>query len=255
MSIVHGIELAPVTGHHANDIEASDTKKDPYEPNVLDIDDAEKGDTTGGHDIIPPGVDPDLVRREQVHRGLKQRHIQVGLMMYTRLILQMIALAGAIGTGLFLGSGRSIRRAGPVGTLIGYSAVGFLVICVMGCIGETSALAPVSGAYIRHAELFVDPALSFAIGWSTFYGSAVSVPAEWTAVAVLMSYWSDLSPAIWISICIGMSERPELCRPLTRSHHIRYQSLLHTHLWRSGTRLRFPQDRSDPRTDSLRTDL
>ncbi|WVR04906.1 hypothetical protein IAU60_001918 [Kwoniella sp. DSM 27419] len=62
-------------------------------------------------------------------------------------------------------------------------------MCVMSCIAETSALAPVSGAYIRHAELFIDPALSFAIGWSTFYGSAVSVPAEWTAVAQVVSYW------------------------------------------------------------------
>jgi amino acid transporter len=96
----------------------------------------------------------------------------------------MIALAGAIGTGLFLGAGRSIRRTGPLGSLIAYTAVGGLVISVMGCIAELSSLAPVSGAYIRHSDLFVDPALSFAIGWSTFYGSAVSVPAEWTAVAV-----------------------------------------------------------------------
>lgn len=166
----------------------------------------------------------------------------------------MIALAGAIGTGLFLGSGRSIRRAGPLGTLIGYSAVGFLVICVMACIGETSALAPVSGAYIRHAELFVDPALSFAIGWSTFYGSAVSVPAEWTAVAVLCSYWSDLSPAIWITICIGESFRvTRLCRfSLHRdSHHFCDQSLLHPSLWRGRAHLGIPQDCSHPWFDPL----
>lgn len=77
-----------------------------------------------------------------------------------------MALAGAIGTGLFLGSGRTIRRTGPAGALICYSAIGGLVLCVMGCIAEMSALAPVSGAFVRHAELFVDPALGFAIGWS-----------------------------------------------------------------------------------------
>jgi amino acid transporter len=76
-------------------------------------------------------------------------------------------------------------------------------MCLMACIAEMSALAPVSGAFVRHAQLFVDPALSFTIGWSTFYGSAVSVPAEWTAVAVIVSYWSDLNPGIWIAICIG----------------------------------------------------
>jgi hypothetical protein len=117
----------------------------------------------------------------------------------------MIALAGAIGTGLFLGSGKSIRRAGPAGTLIGYAAVGTLVMSVMGCLAEMSALAPISGAFVRHSEFFVDPALSFAIGWSSFYGSAVSVPGEWSAVAVVMTYWSDLNPGIWIAICIGES--------------------------------------------------
>lgn len=112
------------------------------------------------------------------------RSVQLINLQDRRTDAQMIALAGAIGTGLFLGAGRSIRRAGPLGSLIAYTAVGGLVISVMGCIAELSSLAPVSGAFIRHSELFVDPALSFAIGWSCFYGSAVSVPAEWTAVAV-----------------------------------------------------------------------
>lgn len=114
----------------------------------------------------------------------------------------MIALAGAIGTGLFLGSGKSIHRAGPAGTLIGYGLVGVLVMSVMGCLAELAALAPISGAFVRHSEYFVDPALGFAIGWVCFYGSVVSVPAEWTAVATVVSFWTDLSPAIWITICI-----------------------------------------------------
>lgn len=115
----------------------------------------------------------------------------------------MIALAGAIGTGLFLSSGKAISRAGPVGCLIGYGAVGVLVVAVTLCLAELGALAPVSGAFVRHAEFFVDPALSFAIGWSTFYGSAVAVPAEWTAVAVIFTYWTDVSAGIWIAVCIG----------------------------------------------------
>ncbi|KAK6906818.1 hypothetical protein I203_100805 [Kwoniella mangroviensis CBS 8507] len=73
---------------------------------------------------------------------------------------------------------------------------------VMGCLAELSALAPISGAFVSQADLFFDPALGFAIGWCTFYGSVVSVPAEWSAVAVVMTYWTDLSPAIWIAICI-----------------------------------------------------
>ncbi|KAI1845749.1 hypothetical protein JX265_000072 [Neoarthrinium moseri] len=149
--------------------------------------------TSADQDIIPPGIDPRFLRPEGVKRGLSQRHIQ------------MIALAGAIGTGLFLGSGKSIQRAGPVGTLIGYSVIGLLVICVMLCLAELSALAPVSGAYVRHAEFFVDPALSFAIGWVAVYGPCVSVPSEWVAVSTIVRYWTDLHAGIVIAICLVAS--------------------------------------------------
>ncbi|WWC92104.1 uncharacterized protein L201_007058 [Kwoniella dendrophila CBS 6074] len=174
---------------------SADNKADAYMSNVYDVEvgasnfEGDKAKDTI-YDVIPEGVNPALVREERVHRGLAQRHIQ------------MIALAGAIGTGLFLGSGKSIKRAGPAGTLIGYGIVGTLVMSVMGCLAELSALAPISGAFVRQSEFFFDPALGFAIGWCTFYGSVVSVPAEWTAVAVIMTYWTDLSPAIWIAICI-----------------------------------------------------
>ncbi|KAI0158740.1 amino acid permease/ SLC12A domain-containing protein [Pestalotiopsis sp. NC0098] len=145
-------------------------------------------------DVIPPGVDPRFTVSEGVRRGLSQRHIQ------------MIALAGAIGTGLFLGSGKSIQRAGPAGTLIGYAAIGGLVICVMLCLAELSALAPVSGAYVRHAGFFVDPALSFAIGWVAVYGPCVSVPSEWVAVSAVVRYWSaDFHSGIVIAICLVVS--------------------------------------------------
>lgn len=95
----------------------------------------------------------------------------------------MIALAGAIGTGLFLSSGKAIARAGPLGALMGYTFVGVLVSGVVLSIAEMSALVPLSGGVIRHAEYFVDPALSFANGWNQVYGSMVSLPAELVAAA------------------------------------------------------------------------
>ncbi|CAD6584483.1 MAG: hypothetical protein TREMPRED_003848 [Tremellales sp. Tagirdzhanova-0007] len=180
----------------------SEKKADAYDTNVIpssgdraDHDDVEQGRlkefVNGQHqDVIPDSVDPNFIPVEEVHRALSQRHIQ------------MIALAGAIGTGLFLSSGKSIRRAGPAGTLIGYGAVGAIVMCVMGCLAELSALAPLSGAYVRHSEYFVDPALSFSIGWIAVYGPCTSVPSEWVAVSVVVQYWTNLNGGIFIAICI-----------------------------------------------------
>lgn len=64
---------------------------------------------------------------------------------------------------------------------------------------SSSALVPLSGAIIRHAEYFVDPALSFAQGWNSIYSNVISVPAELTAAAVIVSFWdSTTTAAAWI---------------------------------------------------------
>ncbi|KAE9378092.1 amino acid permease-like protein [Stipitochalara longipes BDJ] len=125
---------------------------------------------------------------KELRRGLAQRHIQ------------MIALAGTIGTGLFLGSGKAIARGGPLGAFMGYSFVGILVTGVVLSIAELSALLPLSGAIIRHAEHFVDPALSFAQGWNVVYSAIVSLPAEVTAAAVIVQFWSTINSAIWMTV-------------------------------------------------------
>ncbi|KAF8852175.1 amino acid permease-like protein [Acephala macrosclerotiorum] len=130
----------------------------------------------------------EFTETKELRRGLHQRHIQ------------MIALAGTIGTGLFLGSGKAIANGGPLGALLGYSFVGVLVIGVVLSIAELSALLPLSGAIIRHAEHFVDPALSFAQGWNSIYSSLVSLPAELVAAAVIVQFWSTVNPAVWITI-------------------------------------------------------
>lgn len=120
-------------------------------------------------------------------RGLKQRHIQ------------MIALAGTIGTGLFLATGKALARGGPLGILLAYCIVGMLICCVVYSVAELSALAPLSGGIIRHAEWFVDPALSFAQGWNSVYANAILLPAEMVACAVIIDFWSQINHAVWIS--------------------------------------------------------
>ncbi|KAF2716173.1 proline-specific permease [Polychaeton citri CBS 116435] len=112
----------------------------------------------------------------------------------------MIALAGAVGTGLFLGSGRAIAAAGPLGAWLGYTLVGCLVAPVVWVMGEMGALVPLSGGVVRYAELFVDPALSFANGWNLVYSYLVSIPAEIVAAAVLVEFWVTVNNAIWITL-------------------------------------------------------
>lgn len=72
-------------------------------------------------------------------------------------------------------------------------------------VAELSALVPLSGATVRHAEYFVDPALSFAQGWNSLYSWFVSLPAELTAAAVIVSFWdSTTTAAAWIVLFGGL---------------------------------------------------
>ncbi|KAJ5631268.1 amino acid permease, partial [Penicillium longicatenatum] len=121
-------------------------------------------------------------------KGLQQRHIQ------------MIALAGTIGTGLFLGSGRALANAGPAGVFMGYLFMGFLISGVTLSIGELSALVPLSGGVIRPASYFVDPAFSFAQGWNVTYQYLISIPAEISAAAVIVQFWVTANNAIWVTV-------------------------------------------------------
>lgn len=119
-------------------------------------------------------------------RGLKQRH------------LSMLGIAGAIGTGLFLGLGGAVQTGGPLGALLGYGTVGLVVCAVQFALGEVAALLPVTGAFVRHAEFLVDPAWGFAIGWNLVYGNILSIPSEITAICVLFEFWTDINPSVWI---------------------------------------------------------
>lgn len=64
---------------------------------------------------------------------------------------------------------------------------------------------PLSGGIIRHAEHFVDPALSFAQGWNFTYACAIALPAEMIAAAVVVSFWNyTISPAAWVTLFGGL---------------------------------------------------
>ncbi|KAH8819343.1 amino acid permease-like protein [Xylogone sp. PMI_703] len=123
-------------------------------------------------------------------RGLHQRHIS------------LIALAGAIGTGLFLGLGGSIETGGPLGALLGYGTIGLIVCAVQFALGEVTTLLPVTGSFVRHAEFLVDPAMGFAVGYNIVYGNLFSIPAEISAICVLFELWTDVNSSVWIIVFI-----------------------------------------------------
>jgi len=86
--------------------------------------------------------------------------------------------------------------------LLGYALIGLVVCAVQFALGEVSALFPVTGSFVRHAEFLVDPALGFAVGWNVVYGTFLSVPAEISAALVLIQYWTDDLAALYITIFI-----------------------------------------------------
>ena len=92
-----------------------------------------------------------------VRRALKARH------------LLMIALGGVIGPGTFYATGFALRYSGPVGALIGYIVIGLDVFLVTQSLGEMATMYPSTGSFNEFAGRFVDPALSFALGWNYWY--------------------------------------------------------------------------------------
>ncbi|KAI8070565.1 amino acid permease/ SLC12A domain-containing protein [Gilbertella persicaria] len=133
----------------------------------------------------------EMNKQARLHRGLKARHIQ------------MIALGGTIGTGLFMASGKAISGAGPGGSLVSYGIVGLLIFCVMMSLGEMAAYIPVSGSFAHFAKRFVDPSLGFMLGWIYWVNWSVGVAVELTGIAMIMEYWVQNVPSvIWSIICL-----------------------------------------------------
>ncbi|WP_159611060.1 amino acid permease [Glutamicibacter sp. JC586] len=127
--------------------------------------------------------------QDGLKRGLKARH------------MQMIAIGGSIGTGLFVASGGTISEAGPGGALVAYALIGIMVLLLMQSLGEMSARLPVAGSFQTYATVFVNRHFGFAIGWNYWFNWAITVAAELVAAGIVMSYWFPDSPGwIWAAI-------------------------------------------------------
>ncbi|KAF8992150.1 APC amino acid permease [Cyathus striatus] len=151
--------------------------------------------TTGGQAVVGAGNLEDLEKvmadAPMLQQTMKPRH------------LQMIAVGGSIGTGLFVGSGSALRVGGPAGVLIAWLLIGVMLINVTQALGEMSILYPVSGGFYTLAVRFLDPSFAFAMGWNYVFQWAVVLPLEITVAGTTVQYWDAAAKvpiAAWITI-------------------------------------------------------
>ncbi|KAI1499575.1 amino acid permease/ SLC12A domain-containing protein [Biscogniauxia marginata] len=130
----------------------------------------------------------------ETKRGLSPRHVQ------------LMAIGGSIGTGLWVGIGSVLSNAGPLSLVLGYMFWGLLYVWPLNlCVAEMCAYLPIRGTIFELASRFVDPALGFAMGWTYFFAGSMLVCVEYSAVATVMQYWDpDTNAAAWIAMAMGV---------------------------------------------------
>ncbi|KAK1477059.1 amino acid permease [Colletotrichum abscissum] len=128
----------------------------------------------------------------ETQRGLSPRHVQ------------LMAIGGSIGTGLWVGIGGVLSKAGPLSLVLGYTFWGLLFIWPLNLsVAEMCAYLPIRGTIFELASRFVDPALGFAMGWTYFFAGLMLVCTEYSAVATVIQYWNaDINPAAWIAVAM-----------------------------------------------------
>lgn len=131
----------------------------------------------------------------QLKRGLKNRHVQ------------LIAMGGAVGTGLFLGSGQLIEQAGP-SVILGYAIGGLIVFLIMRHLGEMIVHEPVAGSFSHFANKYWGSFPGMLAGWNYWILFILVAMTELTAVAKFISYWWPHIPAwgssLFFFICITL---------------------------------------------------
>ena len=124
------------------------------------------------------GENPSALNSEDAgyHKSLKPRQ------------LQMIAIGGAIGTGLFLGAGARLASAGP-GLFLVYGLCGVFVFLILRAMGELVLHRPSSGSFVSYAREFLGEKAAYVAGWMYFLNWAMTTIVDSTAIATYAKFW------------------------------------------------------------------
>lgn len=150
------------------------------------------GDDVGGN--VPSGSDNEIAESggepgsEGYQRGLGVRQIQ------------MMAIGGAIGTGLFLGAGEGIAKAGP-SLIAAYAVAGGVIFLIMRALGELVSYRPVSGSFAEYAREFCGPFAGFATGWTYWIVWITTGMGEITAAGKYIKFWWPSVPQ-WLTALV-----------------------------------------------------
>lgn len=114
--------------------------------------------------------------------------------------MTMIAIGGAIGTGLFLGSSLAVHTAGPA-VLVSYLIGAGIALLLMGALSEMAVAHPTAGSFGVYAELYLSRWAGFAVRYSYWAAQSIAIGGEATAVAIYCQFWFPTVPAwIWIVV-------------------------------------------------------
>ena len=134
-------------------------------------------------------ADKVLAREQGLTRSLTSRQ------------LTMIGIGGAIGTGLFMGSGIAIAYAGP-GVLVSYVIAGFIALAVMYSLSEMAVAHPTPGSFGTYAEIYLNPWAGFLVRYSYWACQVVAIGGEAIAIGTYMTFWLPALP-VWMSALVA----------------------------------------------------
>ena len=112
--------------------------------------------------------------------------------------MSMIAIGGAIGTGLFLGSSLAVHEAGP-GVILTYILGAFIALLLVGALAEMAVAHPAAGSFGVYAELYVSRWAGFTVRYTYWAAQSIAIGGEATAVAIYCGWWFPGVPQwVWI---------------------------------------------------------